>query len=291
MSVAQPVDTDVVVIGAGPVGLILANLLGLRGRSAVVLEARAELIDYPRGVGLDDESVRTLQTARLWERIRPLTVPHHVVRLVNGTGQVLATNDPKSQEFGFPRKHGFIQPLVDRELAAGLDRFEGTELRMGHEVTGLAEEDDLVRVTATRPDGSTVEVTARYVVGCEGGRSFCRTWMGAEFVGKSPSTRWLVVDVDNDPIGTPSVYLGADPLRPYVSIGLPHGIRRWEFMLHDHEPTELVESEEFMHALLARHVPDRPPSTSSDSGSSRTTAGSRRRFAAAGCSSQATPRT
>ena len=249
-------DADVIIIGAGPVGLTLANLLGVRGQRALVLEARSELIDYPRGVGLDDESIRTLQTAGLWESVRPYTVPHHVVRFVNGRGQVLATNDPRTDEFGHPRKHGFIQPLVDRELAAGLDRFATTELRFDHAVTDLHDDGTRVRVTARRSDGTTTEFTASYVVGCEGGRSFTRGWIGADFVGRSPSTRWLVVDVDNDPLGTPSVYLGADPRRPYVSIGLPHGIRRWEFMLFDDEATELVETPDFMHRLLAPHVPD-----------------------------------
>jgi 3-(3-hydroxy-phenyl)propionate hydroxylase len=254
-------DTDVVVIGAGPVGLTLANLLGVRGRRAVVLEARQELIDYPRGVGLDDESIRSLHTAGLWERIRPFTVPHHVVRLVNGTGQVLATNNPRTEEFGYPRKHGFVQPLVDRELAAGLDRFPGTDLRFGHRVVALEDRGDHVAVTAEQSDADgavtgTVTLTARYAVGCEGGSSFTRKWMGVAFEGRSPSTRWVVVDVADDPIGTPSVYLGADPRRPYVSIGLPQGIRRWEFMLHDDEPTELCDDPAFMHGLLARHVPD-----------------------------------
>ncbi|WP_405634592.1 bifunctional 3-(3-hydroxy-phenyl)propionate/3-hydroxycinnamic acid hydroxylase [Streptomyces sp. NBC_00056] len=254
-------DTDVVVIGAGPVGLTLANLIGVRGHRATVLEARHQLIDYPRGVGLDDESIRTLHTAGLWERIQPFTVPHHVVRLVNGSGQVLATNNPKTQEFGYPRKHGFVQPLVDKELASGLDRFPGTELRLSHKVVGLEDRGDHVEVTAEQIDTDgevtgTVTVTARYAVGCEGGSSFTRKWMGVEFEGKSPSTRWVVVDVANDPIGTPSVYLGADPRRPYVSIGLPQGIRRWEFMLHDDEPTELCDDPAFMHSLLKRHVPD-----------------------------------
>lgn len=254
------VDTDVLIIGAGPVGLTIANLLGIRGQRAIVLESRDELIDYPRGVGMDDEALRTIQSAGLLEEILPYTVPQHVVRMVNGKGKVLVTNDPKTDEFGFPRKHGFVQPLVDRELAAGLSRFDGVELRFRHTAVGMAEEADRVRVTArvTRegaPD-SVVELTARYVVGCEGGRSFTRGWMGVDFEGKSPSTRWLVCDVDNDPLGTPNVYLGADPRRPYVSIGLPHGIRRWEFMLLEDEPTELVERPEFMHRLLAPHVPD-----------------------------------
>jgi 3-(3-hydroxy-phenyl)propionate hydroxylase len=254
-------DTDVIVIGAGPVGLTLANLIGVRGHRALVLEARTELIDYPRGVGLDDESIRTLSTAGLWQQIQPYTVPHHVVRLVNGEGKVLATNDPKTQEFGYPRKHGFIQPLVDRELAAGLARFTGHELRFGHRVVAIADHGDHVAVTAEVVDADgqvreTVTVTGRYSVGCEGGSSFTRKWMGVEFEGKSPSTRWVVVDVENDPIGTPSVYLGADPRRPYVSIGLPQGVRRWEFMLHDDEPTELADDSAFMRSLLARHVPD-----------------------------------
>ncbi|WP_376715289.1 FAD-dependent monooxygenase [Janibacter limosus] len=74
--------------------------------------------------------------------------------------------------------------------------------------------------------------------------------------GHSPSTRWVVIDVNNDPLGLPNVYLGADPARPYVSIGLPHGIRRWEFMLFDDEPSEQVEDPTFVAALLKDHVPD-----------------------------------
>lgn len=113
------VDAEVVIVGAGPTGLMLANLLGLYGRSVVVLEARSDLIDFPRGVGLDDESFRTIQAAGLVDAVRPHTNPHHIVRLVNGSGSTILVNDPKTQEFGWERKHGFIQPEVDRVLFEG----------------------------------------------------------------------------------------------------------------------------------------------------------------------------
>lgn len=168
------------------------------------------------------------------------------------------------------RKHGFIQPLVDRAFFEGLDRYEHVNVAFEHMLIGLEDSGDLVTASlevgprdmdgTTDPLAGTTpttrQVRAKFVVGCEGGRSFTRKWLGATFVGESPSTRWLVVDVENDPVGTPGVYLGADPKRPYVSIGLPHAVRRWEFMLHEDEPSDVSEDNAFVHGLLTPHVPD-----------------------------------
>lgn len=252
--------TEVLIAGAGPVGLALANLLGVYGREALVVESRATLIDYPRGVGLDDESMRSIQTMGLVDEVLPFTVPHHVMRLVNGHGEVILTNDPGGEPFGWPRKHGFIQPAVDKVLADGLQRYDTVNLEFGTKLVGLRDTGDVVVATVevTDADGGTrtEEIEASFVVGCEGGQSFTRKWMGVEFVGQSPSTRWVVIDVRNDPLGIPNVYLGADPARPYVSIGLPHAIRRWEFMLFDNEPSEKVDDDGFIADLLRDHVPN-----------------------------------
>ena len=56
---------SVVIVGAGPVGLTLANILGLHGVKTLVVEQRSTLIDYPRGVGIDDESLRAFQAIGL----------------------------------------------------------------------------------------------------------------------------------------------------------------------------------------------------------------------------------
>ncbi|KSZ57751.1 3-(3-hydroxyphenyl)propionate hydroxylase [Rhodococcus pyridinivorans KG-16] len=253
-------DCDVVVVGAGPVGLMLANILGMYGHLVTVLEALDDLIDYPRGVGLDDESFRTIQTVGLADAVLPHTSPQHIMRLVNGAGKTILVNNPQTDEFGWERKHGFIQPEVDRVLYEGLSRFSGVRVLFGHRVEDVVEDADSVTAIAeTVGDDGRVQrrrIRARYLVGCEGGKSPTRKRLDVTFEGESPSTRWLVVDVKNDPLGTPNVFLGADPKRPYVSIGLPHAVRRWEFMLHDHESEDQVTDPEFVNALLTEHVPD-----------------------------------
>jgi 3-(3-hydroxy-phenyl)propionate hydroxylase len=98
---------------------MLANILGMYGRSVAVLEAGDDLIDYPRGVGLDDESLRTIQTVGLVETVLPHTTPHHIMRLVDSAGNVLLVNGRATTEFGRGRKHGFIQPEGPRSDASG----------------------------------------------------------------------------------------------------------------------------------------------------------------------------
>jgi 3-(3-hydroxy-phenyl)propionate hydroxylase len=255
-STARPFDTDVLILGAGPVGLTLANLLGGYGISTLVADAGEKLIDYPRGVGLDDESLRTFQTAGVVDQVLPHTTPQHIMRMVNGKGQVLANVAPGAQDFGWSRRNGFIQPLVDAELLEGLSRYDHVDVRFSHTLLGYVDDADGVTATVELGDGSRTTVRARYLVGCDGGRSVTRKSMGVTFEGQSSPTRFLVIDVRNDPLGTPNAYLGADPVRPFVSIGLPHGVRRFEFMIFDSETDEQVADPRFVHELLARHVPE-----------------------------------
>ncbi|OMC56807.1 3-(3-hydroxyphenyl)propionate hydroxylase [Mycobacterium sp. IS-836] len=245
---------DVVVVGAGPVGLTLANILGLQGVSTLVVEERDTLIDYPRGVGLDDEALRTFQSIGLVEHVLPHTVPNQILRFVDAKRRVLAEMAPPDARFGWPKRNGFVQPLVDAELLAGLDRFEHVAVWWGRPMTSCAQDDNGVTVELGG-NGDAAGVRARYVVGCDGGRSQTRRMMDVSFDGTTSSTRWLVVDVANDPLGHPNSEVGADPERPYASISIAHGIRRFEFMIHADETDEQAEDPAFLTRMLARMVP------------------------------------
>jgi 3-(3-hydroxy-phenyl)propionate hydroxylase len=245
-------DADVVIVGAGPSGLTLANILGLQGVRTLVVEERDTLIDYPRGVGLDDEALRTFQSIGLVDRILPHTVPNQILRFFDAKRQLLAEMAPPDARFGWPKRNGFVQPMVDAELFDGLKRFDHVEVRFGHRMETCTETED--GVTVQFADGRE-PVRARYVVGCDGGRSVTRRLMGVSFDGTTSSTRWLVIDCANDPLGHPNSEVGADPKRPYVSISIAHGIRRFEFMIHGDESDEEAEDPAFVRRMLAQLVP------------------------------------
>jgi 3-(3-hydroxy-phenyl)propionate hydroxylase len=251
---AHDADVDVLVVGAGPVGLTLANILGLQGVHTLVIEERESLIDYPRGVGLDDESLRTFQSIGLVEHILPHTVPNQILRFFDAKRRVLAEMAPPDARFGWPKRNGFVQPLVDAELLRGLQRFEHVEVEWDHPMSSCVQAADAVTAECGS-DGNASSIRARYVVGCDGGRSITRRMMGVSFDGTTSSTRWLVVDIANDPLGHPNSEVGADPERPYASISIAHGIRRFEFMIHADETDEQAEDPAFLTRMLARMVP------------------------------------
>ena len=75
--------TEVAILGAGPVGLTLANYLSKQGVQVTVIEQLDQLIDYPRAIGIDDEALRTIQSLGLVEQVLPHTTPNHAMHFFN----------------------------------------------------------------------------------------------------------------------------------------------------------------------------------------------------------------
>lgn len=253
---AQPFDTDVLIVGAGPAGLLLANVLGQNGIRTLVVEQLDALIDYPRGVGMDDESLRSFQAVGLHDAVLPHTTPNQWMRFMTAKGRMFASIEPQTDVFGWPRRNAFMQPLADTVLLEGLARFPSVTVRFSQTLASFEQDEDAVSATLTDHGGRSTTVRARYLIGCDGGRSGVRKKLGIAFEGKTESTRWLVVDVADDPVGTPNLYLRCDPARPTVSIALPHGMRRFEFMVFAHETDEAITAPAALQALMAREVPD-----------------------------------
>ncbi|MFJ3056227.1 bifunctional 3-(3-hydroxy-phenyl)propionate/3-hydroxycinnamic acid hydroxylase [Herbaspirillum sp. NPDC087042] len=248
----QSLHTDIAIVGAGPVGLMLANILGLQGVRVTLIEKLPEIIDYPRAIGLDDEAFRVFQSVGLAEKLLPHTTLNHWMRFTL-RGECFASIEPRTDEFGWPRRNAFIQPLADKILYQGLERFSHVTSLLGHEVSTFTQDDAGVRLEVSGPDGIRKTVHASYMVGADGGNSAVRRALNVPFEGRTKPNQWIVVDVRNDPIGSPHLYLHCDAKRPYVSAALPHGIRRFEFMVMPGETEEELSRPDNMAALM-RHV-------------------------------------
>jgi 3-(3-hydroxy-phenyl)propionate hydroxylase len=247
---------QVVVLGAGPVGLAIANYLGQVGVDVLVIEKLDKLIDYPRAIGIDDESLRTVQALGLVDQVLPHTTPWHAMRFLTPKGRCFADIQPLTDEFGWPRRNAFIQPQVDAVLFNGLQRFSNVRTLFSRDLIDFSQDADGVTLQMTGPGGVSESVRADYLVACDGGNSYVRRTLGISFDGKTAPNQWIVVDIANDPLGTPNVYLCCDPVRPYVSAALPHGVRRFEFMVMPGETEAELSKPENMRRLLAKVLPD-----------------------------------
>lgn len=249
-------DTDVIIVGAGPVGLTIANTLGLAGVPSLLIEKLDKIIDYPRAIGIDDESLRTLQAAGVVDQVQAHITPDHWMRFFTATGKCFASIEPRTDEFGWSRRNAFIQPQVDEILYQGLQRFPKTQVLFGQSVTGIDQDAEGATLTLEDGKGQQRTIRARYVVACDGGNSFIRRALDVPFEGRTKPNQWIVVDVRNDPLGTPHIDMHCDPERPYVSAALPHGIRRFEFMVMPGETEEELSKPENMAKLMRKVVAD-----------------------------------
>lgn len=247
---------DVVVVGAGPVGLAISNYLGQMGVDVLVIEKLDSLIDYPRAIGIDDESLRTIQAFGLVEDVLPHTTPWHAMRFLTSKGRCFADIQPMTQEFGWSRRNAFIQPQVDGVMFQGLKRFDNVRTLFSRDMYQFSQDADGVSLNMRTGDGKEENVRASYMIACDGGNSYVRRTLDIAFDGKTAPNQWIVVDIANDPLGTPNIYLCADPVRPYVSAALPHGVRRFEFMVMPGETEEQLSQPDNMRKLLSQVLPD-----------------------------------
>jgi rifampicin monooxygenase len=182
---------DVIVAGGGPTGLMLASELRLHGVHALVLEKDAEPTKIVRSLGLHARSIEILDQRGLLERFLALGKQYPV-----GGFAGIRKPVPDRLDTAHPYLLGISQPVTDRLLAEHATEL-GAEIRRGCELVGLSQDDQ--GVTAGLADGT--ELRARYLVGCDGGRSTVRKLLGIGFPGEPVKVETLLgeMEVTEDP--------------------------------------------------------------------------------------------
>lgn len=258
MTHSPSLTATVLVVGAGPTGLTLANILGQQGIDTILIDRKPGTVAEPRAVSIDDESLRTMQAIGLADAVlKDVVAGYGVHYLTRPGGRCFAKVEPTASEYGYPRRNAFRQPLFEATLREGLQRHASVRVLFEHTLQSLAQDEQGVRAVLEGPDG-TVLVEAAYAVGTDGGRSFVRQSIGATLVGSSFKARWLVVDTENDtdPFWQTRAY--CDPSRPIVEVPGPHHTRRFEFLLKPRETDEDVLRPERIAELLRPFLGDCP---------------------------------
>jgi 3-(3-hydroxy-phenyl)propionate hydroxylase len=249
-------EVPVLVVGAGPVGVTIANLLGCYGTRTLVIDRSPAILDYPRAVGLDDEAMRTFQAAGVADSLLRDMIQNVPMRMYSARKQCFAEILPSTQEFGWFRRNLFSQPLGERAMRDGLRRFPHVTLGLGIELLALEQDAGGVRATLRHADGREQLLRAAYLVGADGARSTVRELAAIAYDGKTHPRKWVVIECDQDPLDAPYTALHCEPRRPYVCLRLPYGLRRWEFMLFPGEDGEQMLQPAMVRALLGQHVAD-----------------------------------
>lgn len=220
------------VVGFGPVGQLAANRLGQLGVRTLCLERSPEPHGTPRAAVIDDGCQRILQRAGLRDALRGVLFDTGPVATVDARGRERQVLDPSRRRDGHPQLVSFDQRELEDVLVAGTRRFEGVEVRLGCTLEGLEQDEDGALLRARDADGA-LAVRARWVLGCDGGRSTVRRLCGIAFGGSTFAQPWLVVDAEVDaPVArVPGVRFVTDARRPAVTLPLTPRLHRWEFML------------------------------------------------------------
>ncbi len=247
---------DVAILGAGPTGLTLANILGQAGVRVVLIERNDGTVREPRAVSIDDESLRTMQAIGLSAAVGAGIAPDYGSHYFTAGGTCFVKVEPATREYGFPRRNAFTQPRLEATLREGLERFSNVTALFGHACDGIAEGPDGVSLRVSGPDAASLEVRCAYLAGCDGARSQTRRHIGATMTGSTYRQRWLIVDLASTRERLRQTRVVCDPARPLITLPGPDGIRRYEFMLQDGEDEDRAVAPDFVRDLLAAHGPD-----------------------------------
>ncbi|MFE5908522.1 bifunctional 3-(3-hydroxy-phenyl)propionate/3-hydroxycinnamic acid hydroxylase [Streptomyces wedmorensis] len=246
-------DSDVVIVGYGPVGQVLSILLARQGWRVTVVERWEAPYQLPRATSFDGETARTLVALGIDPSFAGTAEPVDAYDWRNAAGATLLRLDfSEVGMHGFPDALHFQQPELENALRARASAFENLRVYRGRTAISVTDDGDGVTLITEAADGERAGLTSAWLVGCDGANSFVRESMGVGRIDLDFSHDWLLCDVvlneprDFVPLNTQI----CDPARPTTVVGGGPGRRRWEFMRLPDEKIDDLDRPETAWRLL-----------------------------------------
>ncbi len=255
-----PKACDVLIIGAGPVGMAMANLLARQGVSGVIVDRAEKIFEQPRAIALDNEALRILQWAGLddssFERIGIASV-HFKSPLFGEVGCANAAGVIDCH----PKLVTFFQPELEEALHNRLQQRGGFNLHRGISLSHSKQNQDGVEACLSDNEGNQHLIKCQYLIAADGANSSVRKSLGLDFKGgKKYDEDWLIIDVKDiqkSKINKPQDHVEfiCDPNRAVPHMPAPGDRERWEFKLRNNEDPDKLMEDKNIHKLLEPWFP------------------------------------
>jgi 3-(3-hydroxy-phenyl)propionate hydroxylase len=255
-------DFDVAIIGLGPVGSSAAIQLAHAGLSVVTFDRDKEVYLLPRAVNMDGEIVRGFQRIGLGEDLNSLLQEireGEMVGFVNSKQEWLfGTEFEKRGPNGWKSGAFFDQPEMDGWLRQQAELHPNVSTNVGVEVTAISDLGDHVLITSEdRDNGVDSELSASYLIGCDGASSSVRKHIDSGWHDLGYDRDWLVLDIIANPghtLGVRTMQIcDPDRLATYICTKDPY--RRWEFRLNEGETNEEMLHPDKIKSLIEEWTP------------------------------------
>ena len=265
-------DADVAIVGAGPVGTLLAILLGQRGKSVALVERWKTHYQMPRAVTYDHEIARILATLGMDSENDPAISYHdELYYWKNRDGKNLQIVDWQSQSAsGWRVRYWFNQPMMEGRFLDIAGTMPNVNIIRGWVGEALEQDADGATLTIRRnpEEGEASDerqvIRSKFLVGMDGANSFVRNALGIENEDLGYFFDWLILDtipkfdyVASRP-DEPAQWQLCDPARPTTIVPGGPGPdpdgparRRWEYMLLPGETVEEMQTPKRAWELLA----------------------------------------
>ena len=254
------IDFDVVIIGLGPAGGTLANLLAMNNLSILVLEKEASIYNLPRAVHFDDEVMRVFNTIGITKSLTKKLIINKGTKFVNEKGKILL-DWPRPKiitENGWYPSYRFHQPDLERSLRHKLKRYEKVLISQNSEVykTINYKNHSIIQYKNIKTN-QKFSVKSKYVIGCDGANSFLRKQMKSEMEHLGFEQRWAVIDLilktkkTNLPDRTIQYCNSKRPATYCRNVGKR---RRWEIALKEEESVEQFFDSKALWQFLSQWV-------------------------------------
>lgn len=252
-------ECEVLICGFGPVGQLLALLLTDLGVDVIAVDEADEVYSLPRAAVIDDEVLRIFQAVGLDAAVLKDAQVQKSVSFVTNRGKKYEVLRPASGDLGHPPLVSIHQPSMERTMVAAIDERGQADVRWGTRVESVDRAADHVDAYV-RPSagGPSTRIRSRFLVACDGGRSFVRRALQIPFGGSTYSQRWLVLDglLDKPLAKIQHPHFIGDVKRPTVSLPMSHGRHRWEWMLHPGEDAAEFEANDRIRELAEPYLTD-----------------------------------